>query len=213
MIEISGHFPGVRLAAGSVTSVASEHITHWDLSSAIYHVAFHLADSVPTAQLIAWRTARADFESRARGEGRELTTEEVAEMRELHSQHVERYLANGHGACVLREERAEAVVQKTLEHDNGVRYELHAVTIMPNHVHIVVRSFAEEKMKKIVDTWKSVSAHGIVKAVGCSAPVWMGDHYSRIIRTAEEYEKQVAYVLSNPEAAGLKSGFFRMKYE
>lgn len=213
MIETAGHFPGARFVPGAVSSVSSEHITHWDLSSAIYHIAFHLSDSVPTDQLLAWRTARADFEARARGEHRALTPEEVAEMRELYSQRVERYLANGHGACILHDERAAESIRRTLEHDNGARYELHAWTIMPNHVHIVVRCFAGEKMKEIVDTWKSVSAHGIVNAVGCTAPVWMSDHYSRIIRTAEEYAKQIKYVWGNPEAAGLQSGFLRMKYE
>jgi len=213
MIETSGHFPGKSLVSGSISAITSEHIVHWDLSAAIYHVAFHLADSVPTEQLMAWRTARTDFEARARAEQRALTAEEVAEMRELYSQRIERYLSNGHGACVLREEGAAEAVRRTLEHDNGRRYELHAWTIMPNHVHVVVRCFAEEKMKEVVDTWKSVSAHGIVKAVGCSAPVWMPDHYSRIIRTAEEYARQIKYVWGNPEAAGLQGGFERMKYE
>jgi len=213
MIETSGHFPGVRLVPGSVTAVASEHISHWDLSSSVYHVAFHLADSVPTAQLVAWRTARADFEARACAENRAFTAEEIAEMRELRSQRVERYLASGHGACVLRTPCAAEAVRSTLEHDNGRRYELHAWTVMPNHVHVVVRCLPDEKMKHIVDVWKSVSAHAIVKAVGCSAPVWMADHYSRIIRTSEEYGKQMRYVWTNPETAGLEEGFLRERYE
>ena len=131
---------------------------------------------------------------------------------ELYSERIEKYLSAGYGSGALRQSEAAEAIVRVLEHDHGVRYDLHEWTVMPNHVHVIVAIRPGESMKAVVDQWKSVSAHAIAKATGLKAPIWQRDHYSHIIRTAEEYAHQMRYVWRNPEAAGLAEGFRRARY-
>ena len=212
MTETEGHFPGERIHADSLSVVDGERIAHWELSRAIYHVAIHLADSVPGAQLLEWREARRYYQELREKRNGNLTDDEVAAMRSLYDEKVERYLSSGHGCCALRDGAVATAVGQVLEHDHGTRYNLHLYAIMPNHLHVIVSPKTGETMKEIVDQWKSVSAHRIAKLAALSAPIWQPDHYSRIIRTPEEYRRQADYVWHNPDVAGLADGFLRKRY-
>ena len=213
MAKTEGHFPGALIRQGVVSVVEGEHIAHWELANAIYHVSFHLADSVPTSQLLAWREARREFAvRRTANPAGELSPEEIAEFRRLYDERIERYLTAGHGCCALRTPGLAERVAKVFEHGHGVTHDLHVLMIMPNHVHVIAALLPGHEMKKVVDGWKSVSAHLIAKSSGMKAPIWQPDHYSRIIRTPEEYQRQDRYVWYNPESARLTSGFFRKRY-
>ena len=213
MSILDGHFPGSVIQQGSVKIVPGEHISHWELSGAVYHVAIHLADSVPADQLRIWREKRLEFSERRKSRpGQALTDEEVAELRELYNEKIERYLNAGYGCCALRSSAVAEAIAKALEHGHNRTHRLRLLTIMPNHLHIIAMSLGEFKMAEIVNGWKSVSAHAIAKISGMKAPIWLRDHYSRIIRTPEEYQKQDSYIWHNPETAGLSEGYFRKRY-
>ena len=212
MAETEGHFPGNRLAQGAVSVLEGERIAHWEMNGAIYHIAIHLADSVPVAQLAEWRETRQYFMSLRKSRQSELTDDEVAAMRRVYDEKVERFLSSGHGRCALRSPGVAEEVGRIFEKRHGTDYDLHLWTIMPNHLHVIATPAAGRTMKNIVDRWKSVTAHAIAKLAGMAAPIWQRDHYSRIIRTPEEYRRQDSYVWNNPESAGLTSGFLRRRY-
>ena len=197
MVETNGHFPGKKILHGAVNVIEGEYISHWEMSGAIYHVALHLADSVPTKELLSWR------EARKRGD---------TDLRTLYTERIERYLSSGHGLCPLKSPAIANPLLAILERDNGICYDLHAITIMPNHVHVVVSPIIGQSLKRTVDQWKSVSAHMISRQSEMKRPVWHKDFYSRIIRTPEEYARQIRYVWHNPTAAGLTAGFLRKRY-
>ena len=212
MISTDGHFPGSVIQQGSISTVSGERIVHWELTGAIYHISLHLADSVPADQLAAWKEERMRFDALRRKRGGELSSEEVLGMRQVFDERIERYLSSGFGCCALREPLVADAVACVLEHDNGERYDLHEWTIMPNHVHVVVAPKKGHPMKELIDQWKRVSAHAVTRFSAMRAPVWQRDFYSRIIRTREEYGRQMAYVWHNPESAGLAAGFLRKRY-
>ena len=212
MVETEGHFPGRRLMQDAVSVQKGERIAHWQMEGAIYHVAFHLADSVPSQQLAEWREARQYYKVLRDSRDGELTDDEVAAMRQVYDEKIERYLSSGHGCCALHDRTVAEEVGRILENRNGVEYALHLWTIMPNHLHVIVSPFAGHEMKKIVDGWKSIMAHVVARRSGMWAPIWQRDYYSRIIRTSDEYQRQVNYVWHNPESAGLQAGFLRKKY-
>ena len=204
-------FPGRSLVSSAVTVRAGEHLAHWELEASIYHVVFRLADSVPAEQLRRWQEARQRYAELVVRERRVLTEAERLEYGSLYAESVEKYLAAGHGRCILRLPAAAGAVRATLVHDHGARYDLHVWTIMPNHVHVVVGTRGGTSIKKVVEQWKHVSGHAMTK-MGVRPPIWMRDNYSHIIRTADEYVNQVRYVWRNPEAAGLSEGFLRERY-
>lgn len=212
MISTDGHFPGSVIQQGAISTVPGERIVHWELAGAIYHISLHLADSVPVDQLAAWKEERMRFDILRQKRGGELSPEEVLGMRQVFDERIERYLTSGFGCCALREPLVADAVASVLEHDNGERYDLREWTIMPNHIHVVVAPKKGYPMKGLVDQWKRVSAHAVTRFSAMKAPVWQRDFYSRIIRTREEYGRQMAYVWHNPESAGLAAGFLRKRY-
>ena len=207
----SSSFPDLRLA--EVSAHRGRHLPQWQAAGAVYHVAFHLADSIPQAELAAWREIREELDRKAKTEGRELTSDERQLLRDAHDARIERYLSAGYGACLLRDRTCSQSVEKTLLHGNGVEYALHLYAIMPNHVHVIVGGFeSQESFGETIAAWKRVSAHGINRACGRTGPVWMNDAYTRIIRNADEYRRQLSYVWLNPETAGLREGFRRQRF-
>ena len=212
MPKTDGHFPGECLAQGAVSVLEGERIAHWEMDGAIYHVAVHLADSVPATQLAEWREIRQHYMSLRKSRNGELSDEEVAVLRRVYDEKVEKYLSSGYGSCALRTPGVAEAVAQILERRHGSDYDLHLLTIMPNHLHVIVSPATGLAMKDIVDRWKSITAHAITKASGMAAPIWQRDHYSRIIRTPEEYRRQDSYVWHNPESAGLQFGFLRKRY-
>ena len=48
---------------------------------------------------------------------------------------VNRWLDAGHGRCILAQAECKAIMESSLTHFDGVRYELGEFVVMPNHVH------------------------------------------------------------------------------
>ena len=228
-------FPDLSLSRPKVSQ--GRHLPRWEANGAIYHIALHLADSVPQTQLDIWRAERERLRELARTARRPLTDDEVAAVKVVYDEHVEKYLNAGYGECLLRSNEVSTAVAKVLAHDNGKVYALHEWCIMPNHLHIIVGGFQatsycscpheqgekedcpfsapegrSSTMRDVVATWKRVSGHLINKVLGHTGPVWHRDAYTRIIRDRVEYGHQMSYVWNNPEVAGLSSGFLRERY-
>jgi putative transposase len=72
----------------------------------------------------------------------------------------------------------------------------HAVTIMPDHVHLVLSFPQEAVITKCIRDWKHWTAHryGIR---------WQRDFFEHRLRNDESFEEKVDYVLQNPVRAGL----------
>lgn len=232
-------FPDLSLSRPQVSQ--GRHLPRWEANGAIYHIALHLADSVPQTQLDIWRAERERLQELACAARRPLTDDEVAALKVVYHEHVEKYLNAGYGECLLRNNEVSTAVANVLAHDNGKSYALHEWCIMPNHLHIIVGGFQatsycscpheqiaapegrsstgvaapegrSSTMRDVVATWKRVSGHLINKVLGHTGPVWHRDAYTRIIRDRVEYGHQMSYVWNNPEVAGLSSGFLRERY-
>ena len=204
-------FPDLRLASVDVTQ--GRHLPRWEATGAIYHISLHLADSVPTDQRQAWLEERARLKALAEQEKRPLTADEIASLRAVYDERIERYLSSGYGECLLRSSAVAEVLASVIVYGNGTAYALHAWTIMPNHLHVLVGGFSSERpMSEILEIWKRTSAHRINAVCDRKGRVWHQDAYTRIIRDEAEYRRQLSYVWHNPEAAGLQSGFLRKRY-
>ena len=211
IIRPAASFPDLSLAHLEVSH--GHHLPRWEANGAIYHIALHLVDSVPAAQLEIWRAERERLSALARETKHPMTADEVEALKAVYNEHVEKYLSAGHGECLLRSEGVAEALAEVLTHSNGKLYALHEWCIMPNHVHVVVGGFmAKCPMREILHVWERASAHRINRALDREGPVWHRDAYTRIIRDREEYGLQMSYVWNNPEAAGLTTGFRRKRY-
>ena len=194
----SPRFPGhERFAFSFVTVTKGTRVDHWDLSNCVYHVCFRLADSVPQDVLNSWRGEREVLLARRRGEGLPIDSEDFEHALWVLSDRAAAFLDSGYGECLLAKKDAGDVVLTTILHDHGCKYIVHAIGIMPNHVHVLVQPLADCQLMKIVDQWKRITAHRINKLLGRSGQVWREDHYNRIVRDREEYRNQLNYVMGN----------------
>ena len=133
----AGFFPGKdRRYWSDIDVYQGEALPRWSMERAIYHICFRLADSVPQAKLREWESAREEFRLKRRN-GEVLSEDELRELKNLYSENIERYLDSGYGECLLRESGVANLVVQTLLHDNSKAYVIHAVGIMPNHVHVI----------------------------------------------------------------------------
>jgi hypothetical protein len=90
------------------------YLPHFDSQDVVQFVTFRLADSLPKVAALRLRAA--------------------AQPESLRDELLDR----GWGACWLKDERVAEIVEQAFLTFDGERYRMHAWTIMPNHVHVLL---------------------------------------------------------------------------
>jgi len=166
-------------------------LPHWEVNSGTYSITFRLRDSLPPQIVRSLMHERTRMLRSAEYEANRARFEEAFSLR------LDSYLDAGWGSCILREHGE--TVASALRHFDGVRYDLHAWCVMPNHVHVLA-SLHEEPLEQVLHTWKSFTAHQIGLGV-----IWQREYFDRIIRSVEHFESSRAYIRANPAKAGLRN--------
>ena len=160
------------------------YVPHRDEPGLIQFVTFRLADSFPSELREEWeRLLKIEDDRKRRIE-------------------LEAWLDLGKGACWLKDERVATVVAEALRHFDGERYRLLAWVIMPNHVHVLVKT-DQVPLSKIVRTWKQFTARKANAILGHSGAVWQADYWDTFVRDADHELKTIRYIRENPVKAGL----------
>ncbi len=178
----------------------SHDLPHWHQAGKLQFVTFHLADSLPSEVLTQLQHEKNLWLEKHKAP---LNKDDEAEYHHRFSQFVDKWLDAGHGSCILKINSVAATLENTLLHFNGVRYQLHAYVIMPNHVHALLETFGNFTVQSIMHSWKSYSAGRINKLLGLTGQLWMHDSYDRIIRNERHYTNVKKYILKNIETGGV----------
>jgi len=94
-------------------------------------------------------------------------------------------------------------------HDDDTKYQLHAVVVMPDHVHMILTPQIDKarhevfSLIQIMRAVKGASAHLINRRAVRSGPVWQEESFDRVLRSSEKLDEKIAYVLENPARRGL----------
>jgi REP element-mobilizing transposase RayT len=178
------------------------HLPHWRQDGATYFVTFRLGDSLPQAKLREIRHLRATW---LRQHPPPHADEALQQLSREIMQRVERWLDQGMGDCVLRQRDLAKIVLDGLHRFDGERYELDVYVAMPNHVHAVVRPFADDTdpLESILQCWKRCSATKINKRRTTQGSLWQEESFDRIIRDEEHLYRAIQYIGTNPDKAGL----------
>jgi REP element-mobilizing transposase RayT len=113
-----------------------------------------------------------------------------------------------HKRWILPEHVRSAVLECCL-HDNGKLFDLKVAVVMPDHVHIIFTplvNFAALEvypLAEIMDAMKSASAHKINKALERKGRVWQSESFDHVLRSSENLDAKIEYVLQNPVRCGL----------
>ena len=141
-----------------------------------------------------------------------LPWDEVVET-EFHKRFTARMdelMDNGHGACVLRENKCRDVLVESFGRFEGERYILHSWVAMPNHVHVSFTLAEGAGLESVVGGWKKFTARVINRMQGTTGSLWQKDYFDRIIRDWRHFMRVSRYIRSNPKKAGVSKGEFTL---
>jgi len=101
----------------------------------------------------------------------------------------------------------DAVMECCLK-QNGVRFELHTVVVMPDHVHLLLTSLPRRDgwpyiLPEIMHAIKGTSARKINLLLGRTGRVWQEEFFDHVLRSNESLAGKVDYICQNPVRAGL----------
>ena len=90
------------------------------------------------------------------------------------------------------------------------RYELFALVVMPDHVHMLMQPLPKSEQEywslgSILHSIKSYSAKQIPKVMDHIGTVWQPESYDHIIRDGQEFTAVWKYICQNPVKACLVS--------
>src|SRR5262249_6410419 len=102
---------------------------------------------------------------------------------------------------------ARSIALKHCLFENDKRIDLHAVVIMPSHVHMLFTPMENDltepySLAEIMKGIKGTSAYNINKLLGRKGQLWQDESFDRIMR-AGEFENKFNYICANPVDAGL----------
>jgi REP element-mobilizing transposase RayT len=179
-------------------------LPHLKREGSVYFVTFRLADSLPRETVLKLKHEREAVIQSAMVAKRPLTWQEEQQLFIWYSERVEAFLDAGAGACWLRRPEIADLVAGALNFFDGERYDLHAWTVMLNHVHVVVWPRPGHTLSSIEHSWKSFTANQANKMLGrIGSHFWQKEAYDHLIQNDEEQCQLCAYVADNPVKAGL----------
>lgn len=197
--------PAIFLPLGGALTIRSRRLPHWEVREAVYFVTFRLADSLPKHALQKIVSRRTDIPATASQMNRELTASERRRVGQLHARRIEKILDVGGGKCLLLNSAVACVVATALKEFDGSRYRLFAWCIMPNHVHVPFQTAGKISIAGVLHSWKSYSAKAANRILGRTGEFWQREYHDHLIRNKIEFDRAIAYVIGNPDKAGLKN--------
>jgi type I restriction enzyme R subunit/putative DNA methylase len=176
------------------------YLPHRDREGLIQHVVFRLVDSMPDSLL-----KRIESELGKVLKPRLTSISENDSDRRCLIERYElfnKYLDAGHGSALLSKPASALIVQDTLLFYDQSEYQLLAWCIMPNHVHVLLKTNTMP-LSKIVQRWKTYSAKEINRIHGRTESLWHREWFDRYIRNESHCRDVVEYIAMNPVCAGL----------
>ena len=169
-------------------------LPHWRQESAIYFVTFRLADSLPKDK---WEWLRREKELWIKLNPEPHNGRQQVEFYQRFTETIDRWLNAGYGSCILARPDCKAIMESSLRHFDGERYELGEFSVMPNHVHAIVAVIGGHQLSAILHSWKSFTAHQFNRMLISSGPIWHPESFDHIVRSPKHLAKIEAYIRDN----------------
>ena len=93
-------------------------------------------------------------------------------------------------------------------HFDGDRATIRLVTVMPDHVHMILTPLEHESggywpLQDLMHSIKSFTANAINRDRGATGPLWQDEYFDRLLRGQDEFVEKWNYMLMNPVKAEL----------
>ncbi|WDE97323.1 transposase [Lentisphaera profundi] len=133
---------------------------------------------------------------------------------------IEKYLDSGYGSCLLKDSRTAAILVEGWRFFDTERYDLIAYVVMPNHVHLLIKTYEGWSMGDLVKSWKRASTKSIrhLYRADCKSELpagfhpgllkegksfWQREYWDRFIRDERHYYATIDYIHHNTVKANL----------
>ncbi len=185
------------------------HLPHYQPPGATLFVTFRLSGSLPKAviqQLVAEADGKSAELSKINDPDHKINA--VISAQKIQFGKWDKALDNlADSPRWLANPRIARIVIDTIHSFDRKLYDLHAYSIMPNHVHLVITPLATQD-EYVSITWilkllKGLTARKANLILGREGTFWQAEFYDHVVRDDQEFERIVNYVLSNQERAGL----------
>ena len=199
--------------------ITQRKLPHWAQDGAVVFLTWRTLDSLPQTVLDAWRAERHRWLDTQgidptlpgwKTEVQDLPPELKAEYHDRFTTKWHQHLDTGHGACVLRQPDLAQIVQDSLLHFHGDRYEMLDFVIMPNHVHLLATFHGKAAMLEQCESWKHFTAAQINRRLGQKGRFWQQDAFDHLVRHQTQFHRLQRYIAENPANAGLPDGEARV---
>lgn len=176
------------------------YIPHVDQQCLLQFITFHTADSLAKAAL-----TKIEYELQILHNELSLKYKKNIDtlIKIERIEKIERYLDMGYGTCHLHNSTVAEIVQNTILHFDKKRYHLVSWCIMPNHVHVLLKTSPEYSLAEILHSWKSFSSNKINSLLDLKDRFWQREYFDRFIRNQKHLNDVIKYIESNPVKAGL----------
>ncbi len=188
-------------------------LPHWRQEGCTYFVTYRLGDSMPQRVLEQWEREKTqwllmhDIAAEKWTDGfLQLDSALQREFTKHFNRKLNTYLDEGHGSCAFREPRCQRAVVEGWRHFHGQRYELDALVVMPNHVHLLLTPMPGHEIEDILQSRKRKSARDINSLLGRRGDFWQKHSYDHIVRNETELRAFRRYIAENPVKAHLRDG-------
>ena len=105
-------------------------------------------------------------------------------------------------------EAARDVVLECCVYQNGRMALMHAVVVMPEHVHLIFTPLQDGtsspySVMEIMQNIKSVSARRVNVVLKRKGSVWLRESFDHVLRSGDKLDEKVEYLRQNPVRRGL----------
>ncbi|MDR2981480.1 MAG: transposase [Puniceicoccales bacterium] len=180
-----------------------DYLPHYKIQGGTYFVTFRLADSLPR---VALEKINLELKSIEFPESISADEQDAVLKKKRHWE-IEGFLDRGVGRCWLKHPQIAGLLVDTFRYFNLERYKLLAWVIMPNHVHVLVKTTRNFSVGTIVKTWKQYASTRAKKIPGISeipaGKFWQTESFDHLTRTDDERDRIVNYIHQNPVKAKL----------
>ncbi len=104
---------------------------------------------------------------------------------------------------------ARDIVLNCCRHDDGIRYQLQAAVVMPDHAHLILTPGFDlarrivVQLPEIMKAIKGASSHAINRHLDRAGAIWQEESFDHVLRSSEQLDAKILYLLSNPVRRGL----------
>jgi len=199
--------------------VTKRNLPHIDMSGHLTFITFRLADSMPREVVERWH----DEVERWLKEHHlgDRTIEDILraddvdkllknELRQFKNRKWHGHLDDCHGDCALRAPQPRKLVENSLLHFDGDRYDLERFVIMPNHAHLLIQMRPGFLLRKQLTETMRYSGRKVNSFLKQEGAFWQPEPFDHVVRSEEQFEYLQRYIADNPQKAGLPKGEYTL---